>query len=230
MSQDDFLDDRRRASEDDYFRKKDRELIEKMRQAAAADRAKTELSTRTGLSDPALIAELGALGFTPDTISVLPLVPVVQMAWAEGGITPAERDMLIRLARGRGIAAGGAADQQLSDWMARRPSDDVFARAMRLIRAMLDTGTTVDGSLNADDVISTARASQRRPAVSSASAKSRPRSAKRWGRSYRRSRRAESGAGTVSTRQPCCALDVLARRSTVTSDSGRTPHSTSRQP
>ncbi len=73
MSQDDFLDDRRRASEDDYFRKKDRELIEKMRQAAAADRAKTELSTRTGLSDPALIAELGALGFTPDTISVLPL-------------------------------------------------------------------------------------------------------------------------------------------------------------
>lgn len=153
MSQDDFLDDRRRASEDDYFRKKDRELIEKMRQAAAADRAKTELSTRTGLSDPALIAELGALGFTPDTISVLPLVPVVQMAWAEGGITPAERDMLIRLARGRGIAAGGAADQQLSDWMARRPSDDVFARAMRLIRAMLDTGTTVDGSLNADDVI-----------------------------------------------------------------------------
>ncbi len=153
MSQDDFLDDRRRASEDDYFRKKDRELIEKMRQAAAADRAKTELSTRTGLSDPALIAELGALGFTPDTISVLPLVPVVQMAWAEGGITPAERDMLIRLARGRGIAAGGAADQQLSDWMARRPSDDVFARAMRLIRAMLDTGTAVDGSLNADDVI-----------------------------------------------------------------------------
>jgi hypothetical protein len=75
------------------------------------------------------------------------------MAWAEGGITPAERDLLIRLARGRGIAAGSAADQQLSEWMARRPSDEVFARATRLIRAMLDTGTAVDGSLSADDVI-----------------------------------------------------------------------------
>ena len=57
MSEGDFLDDRRRASEDDYFRKKDRELVEKMRAAAAADRAKSELSARTGLSDPALVDE-----------------------------------------------------------------------------------------------------------------------------------------------------------------------------
>src|ERR1700752_4870410 len=99
MSDGEFLDDRRRASEDDYFRKKDRELIEKMRAAAAADRTKSELSAKTGLSDPALLGELGALGFTPDTIGVLPLVPVVQMAWAEGGITPAERAPSFSLAR-----------------------------------------------------------------------------------------------------------------------------------
>jgi hypothetical protein len=153
MTQGDFLDDRRRASEDDYFRQKDRELIEKMRQAAEAEREKSELTARTGLSDPALIAELGALGFTPDTISVLPLVPVVQMAWAEGGITPAERDQLVGLARGRGIAAGSAADQLLADWMAQRPSDEAFARATRLIRAMLDTGASGEGTMSADDVI-----------------------------------------------------------------------------
>jgi hypothetical protein len=153
MTQGDFLDDRRRASEDDYFRQKDKELIEKMRLAAAAEREKSELTARTGLSDPALIAELAALGFTPDTISVLPLVPVVQMAWAEGGITPAERDLLISLARGRGIAAGSAADELLADWMAQRPSDDAFARATRLIRAMLDTGASGEGTMSADDVI-----------------------------------------------------------------------------
>jgi hypothetical protein len=153
MTQGDFLDDRRRASEDDYFRQKDKELIEKMRQAAAAEREKSELTARTGLSDPALIAELGALGFTPDTISVLPLVPVVQMAWAEGGITPAERELLISLARARGIAAGSAADELLGDWMTRRPSDEAFARATRLIRAMLDTGATGEGTMSADDVI-----------------------------------------------------------------------------
>ena len=153
MSEGEFLDDRRRASEDDYFRKKDRELVEKMRQAAAADRAKSEMTAKTGLSDPALLEELDALGFTPETISVLPLVPIVEMAWAEGGITPAERTLLVAFARERGIAEGSAADRQLANWMAQRPSPDVFARATRLIRAMLDTGSPATGSLNADELI-----------------------------------------------------------------------------
>ena len=91
MSEHEFLDERRRASEDDYFRKRDRELIEKMRQVAAAERDRSELSAKTGLDDPALLGELQDLGFTPQTLPVLPLVPIVQMAWAEGGITPAER-------------------------------------------------------------------------------------------------------------------------------------------
>ena len=79
-----FLDNQRHASEERLLRRKNRELLGN-RTAAADAHAKSELSARTGLTDPALIAELGSLGFTP-TISVLPLMPIVQMAWAEGGI------------------------------------------------------------------------------------------------------------------------------------------------
>jgi hypothetical protein len=153
MTDGDFLDDRRRASEDDYFRRKDKELIEKMRQAAAAEQARNQLTAKTGLSDPVLVTELEALGFSPETISVLPLVPIVQMAWAEGGITPAERSLLVRLARERGITEGGAADRLLSDWMSREPSPEVFARASRLIRAMLDSGAPDIAGMTADEVI-----------------------------------------------------------------------------
>ena len=142
MTEHEFLDDRRRAMEDDYFRKKDRELIEKMRMASASERAKSDLKAKTGITDPDLLKDLQDLGFTPETIAVLPLVPIVQMAWAEGGITPAERQLLVTLARQRGIGPGTAADTQLSEWMTHRPSDEVFARATRLIRAMLEEGGT----------------------------------------------------------------------------------------
>ena len=153
MTEHEFLDDRRRALEEDHFRRKDRELIEKMRQAAAAERARNEMSAKTGLTDPELVRELQELGFTPDTLSVLPFVPIVQMAWAEGGITPAERTLLVQLARARNIAEGSDADRLLNDWMARRPSSDVFSRATRLIRAMLESGTPDAESLSADDLI-----------------------------------------------------------------------------
>ncbi|MGH9372541.1 MAG: hypothetical protein ACRD15_13510, partial [Vicinamibacterales bacterium] len=127
-----------RSREEEYFRRKDRELVEKMRQAAAASHARQELEERSGMHDPALLQELEALGFTPETVSLLPLVPVVQVAWAEGGISAEERTLLVQLARQRGIDAGTSADQQLSGWLDSRPSDEVFARATRLIRAMLD--------------------------------------------------------------------------------------------
>src|SRR4051812_34766174 len=153
MAEGDFLDDRRRASEDDYFRKQDRELVERMRSAAAASRAAGELSARTGLTDPALLQQLRALGFSPDTVAVLPLVPIVQVAWAEGGVSPAERAMITSVARSRGIADGSAADQLLSDWLTRQPSPDIFTRATRLIRAMLNSATAPSNAMTAEELI-----------------------------------------------------------------------------
>jgi hypothetical protein len=145
----DIIHERGRSLEDDYFRKKDKELVEKLQRAAEADRARADISKATGLSDP-LADELLALGFTAETVSLLPIVPVVQMAWAEGGVDAAERGLIVKFARARGIAEGSAADTQLSAWMSARPSEDVFAKAGRLIRAMLDSGGT---GLNADDLV-----------------------------------------------------------------------------
>jgi hypothetical protein len=152
MADNDAIRERGRSLEDDYFRKKDRELVEKMRRAAAAEEARRDLSSKTGLQDPELLQELEALGFTPDTVSLLPLVPVVQMAWAEGGVTDAERTLLVQLARSRGIVEGGVADRMLADWLERRPSAEVFERATRLVRAMLATPGQ-PGSLTADELV-----------------------------------------------------------------------------
>jgi len=154
MSDHDAFAERGRALEEEYFRKKDRELVEKMRRTAAADQARGDLSKQTGVSDPAVLSELQELGFTADTVILLPLVPVLELAWAEGGITPAERQMLVSLARNRGIAEGTAADRQLSAWMETRPAPDVFANAGRLISALLSSGSGVAQGLTADQLVS----------------------------------------------------------------------------
>ena len=106
MTDKDRLAERGRALEDDYFRKRDQELVEKMRRAAAAEQGRAELGQRVGLTDPALLGQLEALGFTPETVVLLPLVPAVQMAWAEGGVSAAERELLVQLARRRASRPG----------------------------------------------------------------------------------------------------------------------------
>jgi hypothetical protein len=153
MSEHDGFAKRGRALEEEYFRKKDRELIEKIRQAAAADEVRKDTGRMIGIDDPALLRELHDLGFTPETVGLLPLMPIIQMAWAEGGITKAERELILRLARSRGVEAGSAADRQLTEWMTNRPEEAVHARARRLIHAMLDAGSTQTGDLKADDLV-----------------------------------------------------------------------------
>ena len=141
-----------RAREDEYFRRKDRELVDKMRHAAAAEQARQDREARWGIQDPAVLQELEALGFTPETASLLPLVPIVQMAWAEGGVTDDEQALIVRFARERGILPGSESDRQLATWLTDRPSEDVFARATRLIRAMLDN-PSAGKDLKVEDLI-----------------------------------------------------------------------------
>lgn len=155
MAEHDAFVERGRSLEEEYFRKKDRELIEKMRQAAAAEQARGELGRKTGLQDPALLDELRELGLTAETVVLLPLVPVLEVAWAEGSITPAERSLILELARSRGIAEGSAADRQLADWLDSRPDPDVFRRAGRLVAALLASGSEdARLGLTADTLIS----------------------------------------------------------------------------
>jgi hypothetical protein len=142
---------RKRASEEEYFQKKDRELIEKMRQRAKVEQELRELGEKVGVTDPELIQELADLGFTPETAALLPLVPVLEIAWAEGGVTAPERQMVVDVARARGIEAGSAADRQLADWLDQRPDESVFRRAGRLINALFSSGGRFN--LTPDDLL-----------------------------------------------------------------------------
>jgi tellurite resistance protein len=141
----------KRDHEEHYFRKQDQVLIERMRLAAAAETARRALGDKTGLTDPELLEEIEQLGFTADTVSLLPLVPLLQVAWAEGAISAAERALILDFARKRGIAEGTAADEQLSMWLDTRPAPVVFSQANRLTNAIL--AAHGEGDLSGDDLV-----------------------------------------------------------------------------
>ena len=152
-SDDDGLAGRKRKLEEEYFRKQDKELIDKMRRAAAAVKERQDLEATTGLHDPELLRDLQELGFTADTVQLLPLIPLVQTAWAEGGVSPAERSLILDFARKRGIQEGSVAASVLAEWLAERPSADVFRRADRLIGALLAAGSSAAADLTVDDLV-----------------------------------------------------------------------------
>jgi len=135
----DALGKRGRALEDEYFRRQEQQLIEKLRARAAEDAVRRQLSERSGVADDEILADLQALGYTPDTVTLLHLVPLVQIAWAEGGVSDRERQLIVEAARAHGVEAGSPADAQLAGWLDNCPSDVFFERTLRAVGAVLES-------------------------------------------------------------------------------------------
>ena len=154
MTDKDAFKERGRALEEEYFRRKEQELIAKMREKAAAETARAELGAKTGVADAQLLQDLQELGYTADTISLLHVVPLVQMTWADGTVSMRERDLIIEAARARGIESGSAADELLHGWLTKRPSDELFTTTLRAIGAMMASRPEAERAASEKDLVS----------------------------------------------------------------------------
>jgi hypothetical protein len=154
----DAFAERGRSLEEEFFRRKEKELIDKMRVRAAADEQRHRLGEQAGVADEEVLKDLQELGYTPETVMLLHLVPLIQTAWAEGGVSPRERDLIVKAARSRGIAAGSPADQQLDLWLTQRPSDALFDKTLRAIRAILEAQSPETRAASEKDLLSLATA------------------------------------------------------------------------
>jgi hypothetical protein len=129
--------DRRRANEDDYFRKRDQELVEKTRRRAEDEAVLQRLAQAIGVSDEDILRDLQTLGYTEETVVLLHVVPLIEMAWVDGDVSEPERDVIIAAARARGVAPASDADRQIAQWLANPPSSVVSDGTLRVLGAML---------------------------------------------------------------------------------------------
>jgi len=137
VAEKEFLGDRRRIQEEEYFQKQEQELIAKLQQRSREEAARRGMAERTGVVDHEILQELEKLGYTPETVMLFHLVPLLQVAWAEGDVSDRERALIIEAARACGIQTDSAADRQLATWLLVRPSSDFFEKTLRLIGAVL---------------------------------------------------------------------------------------------
>jgi hypothetical protein len=131
------LSDLKRAKEEEYFRKKEAELLAKVRERAASQKVRQDLADELGVSDEEVLGLLQDLGFSRDTVRLLHVVPLLEVAWADGEVSGAERGKILESARHHGIAEGSSPDNLLASWLTSKPSADFFERARATIGSLL---------------------------------------------------------------------------------------------
>lgn len=132
--QDRIFGDREKAMEETYFRQEDARLLKKLQEKARLDDIALALGEKLQVDNPELLMRVREAGVSLDTAPALFLAPLVQVAWAGGGVSKAEHHAVLRLARGRGVDPASPAYAQLEEWLKHRPEDSLFETAVEVIK------------------------------------------------------------------------------------------------
>jgi hypothetical protein len=136
--------ERGQSFEDEYFRKHDAKLIEKLRERARLEEVAEAVAVKLQVDNPELLERIMALGVTLDTAPAFLLAPLVQVAWAGGAVTNREREAVLRVATARGVEKGSPAYAQLGQWLRERPDDALFDSAIEAIKTGLSVLTPAE--------------------------------------------------------------------------------------
>jgi hypothetical protein len=136
------LTERSRKSEEDYFRRKEQELVEKLRQKTEAEAHRKGLAEAIGLENEQILDVLREMGFDRATVVVLFLIPLLQVAWSDGSLSDRERALILEAAQAHGVKEGTPAHAKVTEWLAARPSEELTERALKVIRDLLTFQST----------------------------------------------------------------------------------------
>ena len=98
------------------------------------------------MNDEQLIGELRFLGVDKDSHRVVALLPLVQVAWADGTVQKAESDLIQQIASRNGMLHGDGG-RILQSWLTHAPTDDYLRRGRR---CLVTLASRSDSGLGAD--------------------------------------------------------------------------------
>ncbi len=129
---------RARSKEDEYFLRAEAELLETIRARAAKEAERRALGEYHGVQDEVILKAFEEAGYDRETVQILHLVPILQVAWVDGEVSKAERAEILKIAAARNVVEGTPVHAKLLSWLDAPPPPRFFERTMEIISRLLE--------------------------------------------------------------------------------------------
>jgi hypothetical protein len=107
-----------------FFHQQNQELLSEFREHLAHMDRRSQLADASGIHDEAVLDRLIALGIGPETLAAL--APLVEVAWADGKVSAAEREAIVAATEAGGILSEDDASQLLAQWLTEKPGSQML--------------------------------------------------------------------------------------------------------
>ena len=153
-----ILGDKVRTLEDEFFRKEDQRLTARLRELQDKGASREALGKVSGIKNEAILDKLLQLGIRAEVVAALALVPLVEVAWADGSIDERERREILARAEKSGIAVGTTNHALLQSWLERRPEPKLLSAWIHMVEGLCEHMTPEQVRTLRADLIERARA------------------------------------------------------------------------
>jgi tellurite resistance protein len=123
----DAFGERRKSLEEAFFKDRDQQLMAKMRSELEALEEKRKLAQVSGIVEERVLHALVQAGVKAETLAAVSLVPLVEVAWVDGSVSPEERAAVLNAAVKQGIQPDSAPYEMLQRWLQDRPDPHIVA-------------------------------------------------------------------------------------------------------
>jgi hypothetical protein len=126
--------------EEEYFRKKEFALLEKLKAVFQKKVDKEAIRKATGVTNEQLLDRLVDLQLNGEMMGAFELYPLVEIAWADGDLSESEARSVLAAGEKRGVAPGSRAHRMLEERLHKGPEPDLrkvwFAYAEELKKVL----------------------------------------------------------------------------------------------
>ncbi len=143
--------------EEAFFRRKDAELIALQRKLEAIKSTREALSEVSGIHNPKVLDKLIELDIAPHILTSIAVVPLIEIAWADGKIDDKERTAVLEAAAANGITAGSSEYLLLENWLKHQPPAKLLEAWLHYIEGVCETMTTADRHSFRSDLLERAK-------------------------------------------------------------------------
>ena len=132
----DSFSERRKGLEEAFFKDRDQQLLAKMRGELQSLEERRQLAHVSGITAEHVLQNLVQAGVRAETLTAVGLIPLVEVAWCDGMVSPEERDAVLNAAVQQGIHRDSAPHELLKQWLISRPDSHVVAAWKEYVREL----------------------------------------------------------------------------------------------
>lgn len=155
---DEMLGRRGQKLEELFFHEKNKALIEQHQRLEQLRHTRKALEEVSGIQNHQLLDKLMELDVSPAILASLAVVPLVEVAWADGTIHENERKAILSAATANGIGNISVDYELLETWMEKRPPKKLLKAWTHFIAGLCETMSETERNALKSELLSHAQA------------------------------------------------------------------------